>query len=338
MSDVPEELPTDSGAVATNRVLMVFLDGVGLGAMDFATNPMAASWPGFRALSGGADWVRGAARVGPQIHFSGIDACLGLEGLPQSGTGQATLFTGVNCAELAGRHYGPYPHSATRQTIRDQSVFQRFRQLGVAFANAYPPRFFEWVNRTGRWPTTTRACLDAAVHIRTIEDLEAGNGIAADVTGLGLADLGLPVSVVSPQTAGDRLLSIADPHGFTLMEVFQTDKAGHARSRDMARRILQQLDALFSHLAAERPPELTIVITSDHGNLEDLSVKTHTRNEVPLAVLGPGAPHFRDVRDLVGVVPAMEAVLAGGTGATGAPGSLPDAGPGSAHDAGPEGR
>ncbi|MFT4605584.1 MAG: 2,3-bisphosphoglycerate-independent phosphoglycerate mutase [Rhodothermales bacterium] len=273
---------------------------------------MAKVWPGFHALSGGADWVRGSSLRGPLHHFGGIDACLGLEGLPQSGTGQATLFTGVNCAALAGRHYGPYPHSATRQTIREHSVFQRFGHIGVAFANAYPQRFFEWVNRTGRWPTTTRACLDADVHIRTIEDLEEGRGIAADVTGAGLANqLGLPVTVVPPETAGDRLLSIASSHGFTLMEVFQTDKAGHARSRDMAQSILEPLDALFSHLAAVRPPELTIVLTSDHGNLEDLSVKTHTRNEVPLAVLGPGAPHFRAVKDLAGVVPAMEAVLTG---------------------------
>lgn len=311
MSDQPRGLPADSGATVQNRILMVFLDGLGLGSADPKVNPMATGWPGFEAFSGGDSWVRGASANGPEIHFGGIDACLGLEGLPQSGTGQATLFTGVNCAKLAGRHYGPYPHSKTRKAIKDLSVFQRFRTRGAAFANAYPPRFFEWVNRTGRWPTTTQACLDADVHIRTIEDLEAGDGIAADVTGAGLAGpLGLPVTVVTPEAAGDRLLSIASRHAFTLMEVFQTDKAGHARSREMARKILEPVDAMFLHLAATRPPGLSIVVSSDHGNLEDLSVKTHTRNEVPLAVLGPAATHFRAVEDLAGVVPAMEAALA----------------------------
>ncbi len=50
---------------------------------------------------------------------------------------------------------------------------------------------------------------------------------------------------------------------------------------------------------------MTIVITSDHGNLEDLSVRTHTRNPVPLAVSGPGACAFGDVVDLTGVVDAV---------------------------------
>ena len=291
---------------------MVFLDGIGLGREDLDANPLAKDWPGFRVLSGGADWVRGASTEGSTHHFAGIDACLGLEGLPQSGTGQATLFTGINCAALAGRHYGPYPHSATREALRDHSVFRRFNHRGVAFANAYPPRFFEWMDRTGRCPTTTRACLDAGVRLRTIDDLEAGRGIAADVTGGGLSQLGLPVTVVTPQIAGDRLLSMAGKHAFTLMEVFHTDKAGHAQSKAMARKILEPLDALFSHLAAVRPPEITILVTSDHGNLEDLSVKTHTRNAVPLAVLGPGAPYFREVKDLAGVVPAMETMFGRG--------------------------
>jgi len=48
-----------------------------------------------------------------------------VEGLPQSGTGQATLFTGVNCAERVGRHFGPYPHSTTHEILRDHNLFRR---------------------------------------------------------------------------------------------------------------------------------------------------------------------------------------------------------------------
>jgi len=32
-----------------------------------------------------------------------------------------------------------------------------------------------------------------------------------------------------------------------------------------------------------------VILTSDHGNLEDLSVKTHTRNPVPTLLWGLGA-------------------------------------------------
>lgn len=299
-----------------SRILFIFVDGIGLGLDDAQINPFEREWSGFGALSGGRRWTAAGMASGRDDTpgttslFKGIDACLGMEGLPQSGTGQATLFTGVNCAKLAGRHYGPFPHSATRSVLRERSLFARVGPRNAAFANAYPPRFFAWVKRTKRWPTTTRACLDADVRIRTIEDLEAGQGIAADITGQGLAqDLGLPVTVVSPQTAANRLLALSSAHRFTMMEVFHTDKAGHAMSREAALKILEPLDALLRHLAAALPSDLTIVLTSDHGNLEDLSVKSHTRNNVPLAVFGAGAQHFTSVTDLTGVAPAIEAAI-----------------------------
>lgn len=289
---------------------MLFVDGIGLGPCKPESNPFCADLPGFEALSGGLRWVSGSSVNEPHRLFRAIDANLGLEGLPQSGTGQATLFTGINCAQLAGRHYGPYPHSATRKALRESSIFQRVGPERCAFANAYPPRFFAWVERMKRWPVTTRACLDAGVQIRTIEDLEAGRGIAADVTGRGLArHLGLAVTEVSPAEAANRLLGLAETHAFTLFEVFHTDKAGHAQDRELAARILSPLDGLLQALVEQRGEGLTIVLTSDHGNLEDLSVKTHTRHPVPLAVLGPGAPSFASVTDLTGVTPAIAELL-----------------------------
>ena len=44
----------------------------------------------------------------------------------------------------------------------------------------------------------------------------------------------------------------------------------------------------------------TLVVTSDHGNVEDLSVKTHTYNPVPLIVSGPHAAQFNEITDLTG--------------------------------------
>ena len=291
---------------------MIFVDGVGLGEPDPETNPIAQPRPGFLRWSAGAPWTRGARHDEGDSLFRGIDACLGLDGLPQSGTGQATMLTGVNCAQLAGRHYGPYPHSATRATIREQSIFARLGATETAFANAYPPRFFDWVERMRRWPVTTRACLDAGVRIRTIEDLQAGLGVAADITGRGLSrDLRLPVTEVTPSEAAARLLKLSSQASFTLFEVFHTDKAGHAQSREAAARILDPLGGLLDALYEMRPEDVTMLLTSDHGNLEDLRVKTHTRNEVPLSVVGPGAGAFACVTDLTGIVPAIESVLSG---------------------------
>ncbi|MFT5513987.1 MAG: 2,3-bisphosphoglycerate-independent phosphoglycerate mutase [Rhodothermales bacterium] len=288
-----------------DRVLLVFVDGIGLGVASDA-NPFTRPRPGFSDFSLGDAWTAGTSKSGPSVSFTGIDACLGMEGLPQSGTGQASLYTGLNCVQLAGRHYGPYPHSATREALREQSVFLRVGPSRCTFANAYPPKFFEWVGRTKRYPVTTRACLDAGIEIRTTADLEAGHGVAADITGKGLAGHpGLNVTEVTPEVAGRRLVGLSRGYAFTLLEIFHTDKAGHAQDPDKAEAILAPLGGLLAYLAEHRDPELTVVVTSDHGNLEDLSVKTHTRNPVPLAVIGPGAPAFRDVRDLTGVTPAI---------------------------------
>ena len=289
---------------------MIFVDGIGLGADDPSVNPLAHDRPGFVRLSGGARWTAGAHFASSQAMFRGIDANLGLEGLPQSGTGQATLFTGVNCAALAGRHYGPFPHSATRDTIRKLSIFARVGSGDAAFANAYPPRFFNWVRKRDRWPVTTRACLDAGVHIRTIDDLEAGRGVAADVTGRGLSrHLKLPVLEITPAQAADRLLAMSSENRFTLFEVFHTDKAGHAQDADAAEAILRPLDQMLEATLKSLPPDTTLVLTSDHGNLEDLSTRTHTRNPVPLAVAGPGTGAFTGVTDLTGVTPAIMRIL-----------------------------
>jgi hypothetical protein len=237
-----------------------------------------------------------------------LDACLDVPGLPQSGTGQATLFTGVNCAELAGRHFGPWPHSNTREAIRRHNVFHRVKEKTgreVAFANAFPDAFFERSKRTDRWSTTTRCCLDSGTRLRTLKDLEAGNALAADITGTGLRRFTGHSIQRSESEAADRLLGLARQYAFTLFEYFLTDKAGHAQSRTQAAAVLASLSRFLGHLHAHRPDELTIVITSDHGNLEDLSVRTHTRNPVPLAVSGPGSGHFADITDLTGVVDAI---------------------------------
>lgn len=293
------------------NVLLLFLDGVGLGTADLATNPLAGVGDGFRRLSAGCDWVRDAPGVvEDRAVFRPIDACLGVDGLPQSGTGQATLFTGVNCAAVAGRHYGPLAPTVLRPLLAAGSLFRRvvdrFGPDSAVFANAFPPRYFEAAAPRDRWPVISRCAREAGLRLRDLDDLAADRAVAADVTGAGLARF-VP-GVVAERTveyAADTLLSLASRARFTVFEVFHTDKAGHEQSAGLARAILEPLDALFSCLTAGKPDDLLVVCTSDHGNLEDLSVRTHTRNEVPLAASGPGARRFAAVTDLAGVAPAI---------------------------------
>lgn len=302
---------------APRHVLFVFLDGVGLGEDSPEHNPFSAlRLPAFERLAGGQSWTGAARPLRDHDHaFVPIDATLGMPGFPQSGTGQASLFTGVNCAELAGKHFGPFPHSATRPALRAHNVFRQVRALGLpftepaGFANAYPPRFFAVMQERDRWTVTTRCCLDAQIPVRNEQDLMLGRALAANLTGAGFpAKLDTPV--ISDSEAGERLALLSRQHAFLLFEYYLTDKAGHSRSAEQAELALMSLDRFLGALIPALPDDTLLILTSDHGNIEDLSAKTHTLNPVPLVALGPGAASFHNVIDLTDVTPAVVDVLA----------------------------
>ena len=298
-----------------HSMLFVFLDGLGLGPADSPDNPLAREvLPAFERLAGQQRWTNQVCALNEPDHlFRPIDATLDVEGLPQSGTGQATLFTGVNCALKAGRHFGPFPHSATKPVLASQNIFHQIKALSlpfsdpVAFANAYPSRFFDQARRRKRWTVTTRCCLEAHVPIRNEEALRSGKALAADLTNQGWQRLlGRDVALISEEEAGQRLAHLSTQHAFTLFEYYLTDKAGHNRIDRSAASILHALDRFLASLieAIDLEKQL-LIVTSDHGNLEDLSTKSHTRNPVPFLAYGAGARAFGQVRALTDVTPAI---------------------------------
>ncbi len=297
---------------APPHVLIVFLDGVGLGPAT-AANPLADAPEAFRRLSGGEPWTDALVPIDTPRHVvRAIDAALGVDGLPQSGTGQTALYTGRNAAQMAGRHYGPYPHSATFDALRDDSLWARLLAAGLAptdlcFANAYPPPFFAEAERRSRWPTAARMTREAGLPLRTGADLDAGTGLAADLTADGWRrHLAIDTPLITPETAGARLHALARAHRVTLFEFYHTDKAGHSQDAAEAATTLARvgafIGALLDRLDGERD---LLVVTSDHGNLDDLSVRTHTRAPVPLVALGRGAAAFAACASLLDVTPAV---------------------------------
>jgi len=298
------------------RILFVFLDGVGLGPAG-PDNPLSTNaGAAFRRLAGGASWVQGLPERATSDHVvRPLDATLQMDGLPQSGTGQATLFTGVNCAERVGRHFGPYPHSATYDVLDHENLFHRVQSLpsvpdgGVAFANAFPPQFFEAPSR--RWTVTTRCCAGAGVPLRDLDALRARRAVAADLTAKGWRDaLQLDVSLRTPADAAQALFSTHRDHALTLFEFFQTDKVGHRRIDLAPGVLLERLNRFLGRLLdLLDPTQDTLVVTSDHGNLEDTRHTQHTRNPVPLLAYGWAAPHLADARTLAGVTPGIVEAL-----------------------------
>ncbi|MEJ2605225.1 MAG: hypothetical protein P8Z41_00970 [Anaerolineales bacterium] len=114
------------------RVLMLFLDGVGLGADDPKRNPFAvARMPALIGLMEGRRLLAGSAPfVGERASLLAVDACMGVAGLPQSATGQASLLTGRNVSAEIGMHYGPKPNPAIRDILTEDNLFALVRRKG----------------------------------------------------------------------------------------------------------------------------------------------------------------------------------------------------------------
>ncbi|MGB3544681.1 peptidase [Rubrivirga sp.] len=297
------------------RILFLFIDGVGLGP-DSPENPLSTlDLPSFRALAGRQPWTSRSETIDRPDHvFRPIDATLGLEGLPQSGTGQATLLTGENAARIHGRHFGPYPPTTVRPTVQDKSVFAQLAPLigtdRLAFANAYPERFFQHVEARGRWTVTTLAARSAGVRLRREADVRDGIAIPADLTGRTWQRLfDADAEPISEAEAARRLVALLDDHTFVLHEYYLTDKAGHSQDPARAASVLESLDRLFAGVLEAAGPDDVLLITSDHGNIEDLGTKSHTRHPVPLVAWGAGADAFSSCRSLLDVTPTIVELL-----------------------------
>ena len=275
---------------------MLFLDGVGLGVEDPSVKPLfAARMPALRSLFGGelpslarSRISSGAATVLP------LDATLGVPGFPQSGTGQTSLFTGVNGAAVAGKHFGPHPYSTLKPVIAERNIFRRLREGGKSplFANAFPQRFFDYLgSHRARMTVTTLSATTSGLPLLLAEDLARGRAVSADITNAGWLALGYPdIAVIPPAEAGKRLSVLSREHDFVLFEYWKTDFAGHAMDPREAVNVLETFDAMLGGILDSLDADGTLLlITSDHGNIEDLTTKTHTCNPVPLVLYGAGA-------------------------------------------------
>ncbi|HTK27687.1 MAG TPA: hypothetical protein VL327_14070, partial [Pyrinomonadaceae bacterium] len=98
---------------------------------------------------------------------------------------------------------------------------------------------------------------------------------------------------------------------FTLYEHFITDKIGHDQDMERARIHLPQLAEFIRETLDRLDPEnTTFILTSDHGNVEDLSVRNHTLNDVPTIVWGRRSAEIAEqIRDLTHITPAILRLL-----------------------------
>ncbi|HEY0728757.1 MAG TPA: hypothetical protein VGD38_11845, partial [Pyrinomonadaceae bacterium] len=215
-------------------VLLFFIDGLGIGTRG-PFNPL--------------DNLPNAAPLAvfqnetPETFLDGIivptDPRLGVEGRPQSASGQTTILTGINAPATSGYHKQGFPNKPLLEIIGQHSIFRQLSEAGVepiTFANAYTSGFF---SERPRWLSATTAAVEAAgLRFRTMEDVRNGNAVYMDYTNRFLIERGEDVAIRTENEAARVLSRIVAQNRFTLYEYFITDKVGHAQDMGAARLVL----------------------------------------------------------------------------------------------------
>lgn len=302
------------------RVLFLFLDGIGLGENNPDTNPFSrADMPNLQQLLDGRSLLKESAPYhGERASLVAVDPSVGVSGLPQSATGQAMLVTGKNIPAELGYHYGPKPNPAVAAYLKDGTLFSEFTKAGkkAVLLNAYPPRYFDGVNSGKRlYSSIPLSVTSAGIPLFKHEDLFEGRAMSADFTGEGWRTmLGfIDAPVMEPDQAGQKLGALAKEYDFSLFEYWASDYAGHGQEMDTAVRLMETFDGVLGGLVDVWDDGL-ILITSDHGNMEDLSTRKHTAANVPALVIGDRARRdefTRNINDLTDIAPAIRKAVLG---------------------------
>lgn len=288
-------------------VLLFFVDGLGIGERS-EHNPLAF----IKDESPIAFFKNEEAKVIENGIMAITDARLGISGRPQSASGQTTILTGINAPTTLGFHKNGFPNKLLAELLRKHSVFLKLKQMNVSdlvFANAYTPQFFE---SEPRWKSATTIAVESAqLPFRTIEDLKVGNAIYHDFTNQILSERGFDVPLFSASDAAQILASLTYDHSFVLYEHFITDLIGHAQDLKKAIGHLSQLsEFLIELLKRVDLDKTTVILTSDHGNIEDLSIRTHTLNNVPTVIWGKKKEQVAArIKNLTDITPAIIELL-----------------------------
>src|SRR5678815_3156032 len=106
--------------------LLFFIDGLGIGTRG-PFNPL--------------DNLHDAAPLAvfqdeaPETFLDGVvvptDPRLGIEGRPQSASGQTTILTGINAPATIGYHKQGFPNKSLLEIISQHSIFRQLNKAGV---------------------------------------------------------------------------------------------------------------------------------------------------------------------------------------------------------------
>lgn len=289
----------------TGKVIFIFLDGVGIGTAS-ASNPF------FLAQTDYLPFYQNGCILPDGTLIKPVDATMGVAGMPMSATGQTTLFTGVNVPKIKNEHKESFPDREMRKIIKEKNVFSalRFLNLKPRFINAFPgsshlftsdnvflmangdyyfsPLFQDRIRR----PISVTTCMMIANNMVPFgeKEVQSRDALFHDYSNRELMGRSYDLPQYSPEEAAEILFKVSRKYDFLLYEYFLTDFYGHTcivnESVDLVKHLNRLIKRLVSMLDKESD---TLIITSDHGNLEDMNTQLHTTNPVPFFTWG-----FRD--------------------------------------------
>jgi len=292
------------------KLIFIFIDGIGIGKA-LTTNPffVANSDATYFPLFENGCFLPDGTPIKP------IDALLGVPGIPMSATGQTTLFTGLNIPALLNEHRESFPDKIMRKFIKKENIFSDLRKnnLKPQFINVFPgsssffttnniflqddgeiilsPLFRAFFKRS----LSVTTCMMVANRMIPFNenDIREEKALFHDFSNESLLErYNLPR--FTPEKAAEILFNTSRNHDLLLYEYFHTDFVGHSCEMNESIRMISQLNRLVKKLISLLDKKTdTLLITSDHGNLEDTTNPLHTNNPVPLLVWGYKSDEIR---------------------------------------------
>jgi len=300
------------------RFFHFFIDGLGLGK-DIEENPVRDL---FSDLMDGQPLIMelsGSGEELPRFFEGGVliptDPVMGVSGIPQSATGQTSLFTGVNAQAELGFHLTAFPNEKLVRIIEERSLLKVLNDagIGVTSANMYTKEFLaqRGARRRNMFPVSTLSIKAAGIPFRYPEEYHHRKAVFADITNEMIRQRGYDVPLITPEEGGQRVVNILDEVPAVFFEYFMTDILGHRKDREKLLSRVEDLNGFVKCILEKTIDwdDFTILITSDHGNCEDLSSAEHSMNKIPTIIFSNqpeviryGADRIRNLTDVYNFV------------------------------------
>lgn len=140
------------------------------------------------------------------------------------------------------------------------------------------------------------AARQAGVRLRSWDDVRDGAALTASLThelerdfDLGAAGIA-PLDPRTPEEGAEVLAQLSAEHGFVFYKYQLADLISHTGQLDLARAVFRTIETFLRALLERLPSETRVVVTSDHGHLEQVEfTKGHPKSLVPTWYFGPAA-------------------------------------------------